>query len=64
MRVSVEAEVTKANCGREIAAETLQPGADGTMQAVEITLAVPDCSAVGEFLVLKNVLRDLKIASN
>lgn len=64
VRVSIEAEVTHANCGREISAETLQPGIDGRFQEATLTLAVPACDAVGEFLVLKNILRDLKLASN
>ncbi|SMX46891.1 hypothetical protein [Actibacterium lipolyticum] len=64
VRVSVEAEVTKANCGRTIAAETIQPGVGGKPQAAELTISVPACDATGEFLVLKNILRDLKIARN
>lgn len=64
VRVNIEAEVTNSNCGREIAAETLQPGADGALQQADVTFAVPGCDAVGEFLVLKNILRDLKIARN
>ncbi|WP_095587744.1 hypothetical protein [Actibacterium ureilyticum] len=63
VRVSVEAEVTRQNCGRMAVAETLQPGADGLL-AAGLRVQMPDCSAVGEFLVLKNVLRDLKIARN
>jgi hypothetical protein len=31
---------------------------------VSLTLAIPDCDAIGEYLVLKNLLRDLKVASN
>jgi len=64
VRVSVETEVTYGNCGREITAETLQPGIDDELKAATLSLAVPDCDAVGEFLVLKNILRDLKLASN
>lgn len=64
VRVSIEAEVTAANCEREISAETLQPGYDGTLQSADVTLAVPSCDAVGEFLVLKNMIRDLKLAAN
>lgn len=64
VRLNVETEVTAANCGRMIAAETLQPLGQGRYQPAEITLAIPDCDATGEFLVLKNILRDLKIAHN
>ncbi len=64
VRLSVEAEVTEDNCGRDIAGQTLQKGAGGAMTPVSLTLSMPGCDAVGEFLVLKNLLRDLKIASN
>lgn len=64
VRLSVEAEVTAFNCDREIAGQTLERGADGTISVVSMTVAIPDCTAVGEYLVLKNLLRDMKIASN
>ena len=64
VRLSIETEVTAYNCGKDIAGETIQRQADGKMNSVTVTLAVPDCDAIGEFLVLKNLLQDLKIASN
>lgn len=64
VRLSIEAEVTATNCEREIMAETLQPGLDGRIKSAELTLFMPDCKAKGEFLVLKNVLQDMKIARN
>jgi hypothetical protein len=64
VRLNVEAEVAETNCGRDIAGQTLQKQADGTVTPVAVTLAMPECDAVGEFLVLKNLLRDLKIAAN
>jgi hypothetical protein len=63
VRLAIEAEVTEANCGLDIRGASLQPGPVGGMDAVSLTLAMPDCDAVGEFLVLKNVLRDLRIAA-
>lgn len=64
VRVSIEIEVTAQNCNHQVVAETLQPGADGQLQAATLSVNMPDCSAAGEFLVLKNAVRDLKIASN
>lgn len=64
VRLSVEAEITAANCGRDVTGQTLQPGIDGRPESVEISFAMPGCDAIGEFLVLKNVLRDLKVAAN
>lgn len=64
VRLSIEAEVTAANCGREIMAETLQPDEAGKMMPDDLTLFMPSCDAQGEYLVLKNVLQDMKIARN
>ncbi len=64
VRLSLEAEVTTENCGLKIAGETQQIGGGAAAQPVALTLAMPDCDAVGEYLVLKNILRDLKLASN
>jgi hypothetical protein len=63
VELSVEAEVLAGNCGRSIAAQSIQisPGADP--QALDLTMTLPDCDAVGEFLVLKNMLRSLTLAS-
>ena len=64
VRLSVEAEVTTETCAHEIEAETLQPGLGGGMTPAALTLYMPGCEAVGEYLVLKNLLQDMKIASN
>ncbi|WP_152544477.1 hypothetical protein [Actibacterium mucosum] len=64
VRVSIEVPITEGNCSNDLNAEALQPGPDGSMQAIDLTLAAPGCDGIGEFLVLKNVVRDLKIAAN
>lgn len=64
VRLSVEAEVTARTCNKEIKAQALQSGIDGGISIIDLTLAMPDCDAVGDFLVLNNLLRDLKIAQN
>lgn len=63
VRLSVEAEVTLANCASEVSGFTIEPGLDGAPTPVAMTVEMPDCEAVGEYLVLKNLLRDLRIAS-
>ncbi len=63
VRLAIEAEVTAANCGLDIQGTSLQAGLAGGLDPVSLTLAMPDCDAIGEFLVLKNVLRDLRIAA-
>ena len=62
--LSVEAEVTAENCGQDIEAQSLEVQADGSLHTQYLTLAVPDCSSVGDFLVLNNLVDDLKIALN
>lgn len=64
VRMSVEVAVTDRTCGAQASAEILQPGANGHLQASDIVLDLPGCDAVGEFLVLKNIVRDLKLAAN
>ena len=61
--LSVEAEVTDLNCGAEIEAQTLERQIDGSIKSQDLILSVPDCSAVGDFLVLNNLVSDLKVAA-
>lgn len=60
--IVVEAPVTAANCGQEMLGQTIS-SLEGAVQVVDLTLAMPDCSAVGDFLVLKNLASDLKLAT-
>lgn len=60
--LSVEAEVTAANCGLEIEAQSLEVQSGGAIRTQNLTLPVPDCDAQGSFLVLNNLLQDLKVA--
>lgn len=62
--LSVETEVTKANCGIEAEAQSLQLTGDGQIRTQDLMLSVPECDAVGSFLVLNNLLQDLKVAGN
>ena len=61
--MSVEAEVTADNCGRDISAQLLERKGADRMQTRALELTVPACTAVGDFLVLNNLLDDLKIAA-
>jgi hypothetical protein len=60
--VVVEAAVTPATCGRDLLGETLSTFG-GQVTRADLTLAMPDCSALGDILVLKNLLPDTKIAA-
>lgn len=63
VRLTVETEVSQGNCGRDIEAQSIQRDADGDLKTQDLVLAVPECDAIGDFLVLKNLLNDLKIAA-
>lgn len=60
--IVVEAAVTEATCGRELLGQTLQTTA-GTVKVSDVSLAMPDCDAVGDYLVLKNLVPDMTIAA-
>ena len=60
--LSVETEIDKANCGIEVEAQTLEIVQDGKIRTQNVTLPVPDCDTPGGFLVLNNLLQNLKVA--
>ncbi len=62
--LSVETEVSDANCGLEIEAQSLEMTDNGKIRTRNLTMDVPECDAVGSFLVLNNLLQDLKVARN
>lgn len=63
IEISIEAEITTANCNRHLEAQLIEHR-EGHMQTRDLTVEMPDCSAVGDFLVLNNLVESLKIASN
>ena len=60
--VIVEAAVTDKTCGRELIAETLT-STGGSVFVTDLTLAMPECEAIGDYLVLKNLVLDLNMAA-
>ncbi|MBO9446009.1 hypothetical protein [Ruegeria sp. R14_0] len=64
IELTVEAEVTDANCGRDLAVQSLELREDRRLRSRDLTLTMPDCTQTGEFLVLNNLLQDLTIAAN
>ena len=64
VRLSVEAEVTATNCGKDVDMQALQSIRGNGVKIVDLTVSFPGCDAIGDFLQLKNLLRDLKIARN
>ncbi|WGW04373.1 translocase [Tropicibacter oceani] len=61
--MSIEAEVTEANCNTQIEAQTLQLHNGSPLRVGDLTLEMPECDSLGDFLVLKNVVEDLKVAA-
>lgn len=61
--LSVETEVTNANCDTHVSAQTMQMKGADQMRVRDVVLTMPNCSAIGNFLVLNNLADDLKIAA-
>lgn len=61
--LSVEAEVTAGNCDTQVEAQTLEIRDGGDLRARDLTLQMPSCEVLGDFLVLKNLVEDLSIAA-
>jgi hypothetical protein len=55
--VVVEAAITAKTCGRELLGETLT-STGGAATSMDLTLATPDCTAIGDILVLNNLVAD------
>ncbi|WP_146036531.1 hypothetical protein [Pseudotabrizicola formosa] len=60
--IVLEAAITQATCGREVLGEAIL-AVDGSVKISDLTLAMPDCDAVGDILVLKNLLEDMTLAT-
>ncbi|GAB5447116.1 hypothetical protein [Gymnodinialimonas sp.] len=64
VRLSIDAPVTQTNCTRDVMAWTLRMEAGGPVNVTDLTFTVPSCDAVGDVLVLQNLLDDLRLATN
>ena len=62
-RIVVEAAVLAQTCGQDLLGEVLT-SQSGRVTVTDLTVAMPDCTAVGDFLVLNNLASDMKIAAN
>lgn len=64
VRLSIDAPVTQANCTRDVLARTLRAEGGDPVTVTALSFTVPACDAVGDVLVLQNLLDDLRLASN
>ncbi len=58
-----EAEITAGNCGQELEAQSIQVSPTGETTALDLQMMMPDCDAVGDFLILQNMFEDLTLAA-
>lgn len=56
------AEITSINCGREVSAQSLRIAPKMDVAAIDLVMTMPGCDTVGDFLILQNMFRDLKLA--
>lgn len=63
VQLVAEAEITAENCGQELAAQSIQVFPSGETSALDLTITMPACDAVGDFLILQNMFEDLTLAS-
>ena len=63
VELSVEAQVTAQTCGRELLGEMLD-SRDGKVRVQDLSMAMPGCDALGDFIVLNNPRGDLTLASS
>lgn len=61
--LSVEAEITAENCDHPIEAQTLEIRDSAALRTRDLLLDMPGCDAMGDFLVLNNLVEDLTIAA-
>lgn len=59
--LTIEAEVTEATCARDLLGEAIESQGGGVV-VQDLTLTMPDCDAIGEFLVLNIAPEDLTLA--
>lgn len=58
-----EAEITSVNCGQELNVQSIQVSPNNDTAALDLTMIMPECDAVGDFLILQNMFEDLTLAS-
>ena len=63
VRLSVESEVTSMTCGRLANARAVQIDAVGGIMQRELTLTMPSCDDLGDFVSVTTLLREIRLAA-
>lgn len=61
--LSIETEVLAQTCGRDVSTQTIQISPNQERVVHDLTLAMPACDAIGDFVVMAAPLQDLQLAS-
>jgi len=61
--LTAEVEITASNCGQEVNAQSIQVTPTGATSAIDLTLTMPECDALGDILILQNMFQDLTLAA-
>ena len=64
VRLSVDVEVTEQTCGQTVEAQALRLDGGAITDRTPLSLTLPGCEAVGDYLVLQNLFQDLRLAAN
>ncbi len=64
LELAADAPITAQSCGQTTQARTLETRADGSVAVVEVSFVLPECEAIGDFVLLQNLFQDLRVASN
>ncbi|UWQ18219.1 hypothetical protein [Jannaschia sp. M317] len=62
--ISIEAPVTVANCDQTVHGGTIQTGPGAGSDTQELSMTMPACDAVGDFVLLGSLLRPIVVAAN
>ncbi len=62
--ISVEAQVMENTCGQEVVGEILATQPEGPAKKMPVSFTIPDCDALGEYLVLNIPIQSPKIAQD
>jgi hypothetical protein len=62
--ITVEAEVTATNCAQTVEAQLLQLSPGGAAFRRDLSLTMPGCDAVGEFLAMPDAMFGITVAAN